>query len=290
LRAEWSIGVARVTTSLLIHQGHPPGTRDPRTARNRAYYDRSKAERRVVRNRTAVAETLSYPATPRSGLRMPRIIHHVWVGPNPLPTSAATFMASWKRLHPGWDVRLWTDANLPPLPNESLYRQTTIQAQKADLLRYELLLRFGGIYVDIDFECLRCLEPLLDGVEYLYGDQLPGEPNIALLGSTPGHPFARRCIERLPERWPWRRGQILEETGPSFLRRTILGYLGALRLSPFADPRSGRVAGNRLESEGASPLWALHPWVVYPYFLGETWRPNDHPDAYAVHHWQKNWE
>jgi hypothetical protein len=30
--------------------------------------------------------------------------------------------------------------------------------------------------------------------------------------------------------------------------------------------------------------------VIYPYYLGEAWRPAQHPDAYAVHHWLKTWE
>jgi SAM-dependent methyltransferase len=55
LRADWSVGVARVATPLLVHQGHPRGAPDPRTARNRAYYDGTKASRRVVRNRGAGA-------------------------------------------------------------------------------------------------------------------------------------------------------------------------------------------------------------------------------------------
>jgi SAM-dependent methyltransferase len=51
LRAEWSIGVVRVTTSLLVHQGHARGPFDPRTAQNRAYYESGKGRRCVIRNR-----------------------------------------------------------------------------------------------------------------------------------------------------------------------------------------------------------------------------------------------
>ncbi len=293
LRGEWSIGVVRAEDALLVHQGHPRPAPDPRTARNRAYYESTKATRRVVRNRgDAPAPAESAPSAAGPELGVPRIFHRIWVGPKPLPDAAAAFAASWERCHPGWEFRLWTDANLPPLQNARLYEQTRILAQKADVLRYELLLRFGGVYADVDFECLRCMGPLLDGVGYLYGDQTPGNPNIALLASAPGHPFARLCVERLPERWPWRKGQILEETGPEFFRRTILDYIGDRRLHPFTDPRSGRVAGNRLDPQRKDrpPLWALHPWVIYPYYMGESWRPALHPDAYAVHHWQKTWE
>ena len=34
---------------------------------------------------------------------------------------------------------------------------------KADLGRYLLLLSFGGIYADLDCQCLQEIEPLIDG-------------------------------------------------------------------------------------------------------------------------------
>jgi len=224
-----------------------------------------------------------------AGPGLPKILHRIWVGPDPMPASAMAHAESWKRLHPDWEMMLWTDANLPQIQNKFIYDGTGILAQKADILRYELLLQFGGIYADVDFDCLQNLEPLLDGVGYFYGEERPGEPAIGLLGSTPGHPFASRCVDRIPEGWPWRTGGILEETGPLFFRRTLLDYAGDAARRPFEDPRTGQVAGDRLEPPDGPPLWALRQWVVYPYYLGETWRPSDHPDAYAVHHWQKSW-
>ncbi len=38
-------------------------------------------------------------------------------------------------------------------------------AQKADVARYEIVLKYGGIYMDIDFEPLKNIEPLLHGVD-----------------------------------------------------------------------------------------------------------------------------
>jgi hypothetical protein len=146
------------------------------------------------------------------------------------------------------------------------------------------------VCLDIDFECLRNIEPLLDDVSYFYADELPGRPAVGILGSTPAHPLTRWCQERIPDLWPWQAGRILEETGPLFLGRAVIGYLGEGRLIPFADPLSGREAGNKLVPSGKPPLHAFHPWVVYPYFLGQEWVPEDHPDAYAVHHWQRNWD
>jgi len=188
-------------------------------------------------------------------------------------------------------MRLWTDQNVArDLVNQSIYDQTSKPAQKADILKHELLNRFGGVCVDIDFECLKNIEPLLDEVEYFYGEESPGTAGTAILASTPGHLFTRWCLERIPERWPWTPGHILEETGPAFFARAVSAYVGQCSAVSHIDPLSGREAGKKLVPSDRPPLHVFHPWVLYPYWLGEPWKPEEHPDAYAVHHWQKNWE
>jgi mannosyltransferase OCH1-like enzyme len=220
-----------------------------------------------------------------------KVFHQIWVGPDPLPATAEDYAASWREHHPDWDMELWTDQNLPQGQiNLDIYRQTDKPSQRADILAHELLNQYGGVYIDIDYECLRNIEPLLDGVSYFYGEELPERPALGILGCVAGHPFSRLCQLKIRELWPWRPGQILQETGPDFYQRAIRSYLGEHAQSPHADPLSHRQAGARLEPSCGLPLHMFEPWILYPYYLGESWEPQDHPDAYAVHHWQKNWE
>ena len=80
------------------------------------------------------------------------------------------------------------------------------------------------------------------------------------------------------------------ETGPDFYARAIRSFLGEHTREPLIDPASQREAGSKLIASNGLSMHAFQPWVVYPYYLGEAWVPADHPDAYAVHHWQANWE
>jgi FkbM family methyltransferase len=202
---------------------------------------------------------------------------------------ADQYAATWLRLHPDWEMRLWTDANLPKLHNAGIYSSTQNLAQRADILRYEILLQFGGVYIDVDFECLKNIEQLVADVTYFYGDQLPATPNISIIGCVPHHPFSQMCVARVSQKWPWS-GDILNETGPAFYRRIILDYLGNHMLSPVADPLTRLKAGNHLVPDNQSPsLTAYLEWVFYPYYMGESWRPEKCPYAYAVHHWERNW-
>ena len=40
-----------------------------------------------------------------------RILHQTWKD-TAIPSAFACYMEGWKRLHPGWDFKLWTDADL----------------------------------------------------------------------------------------------------------------------------------------------------------------------------------
>lgn len=62
----------------------------------------------------------------------------------------------------GWTHRLWTDADVDSicLRNQHAYSAAPNYGQKSDILRYELLERHGGVYVDVDMECVRPLDDL----------------------------------------------------------------------------------------------------------------------------------
>ena len=98
-----------------------------------------------------------------AGLLIPKVFHRIWLG-GPLPDEYVAFGESFQRCHPQWQMILWDETNLPPLRNQQAFAAATSLAQKADIARYELLYRQGGIYLDTDFECRKSLEPLLDGV------------------------------------------------------------------------------------------------------------------------------
>ena len=132
---------------------------------------------------------------------IPRIFHHVWVGPDPLPPEFVEYRRGWQRHHQGWEMRLWTEENLPQdFRRREIYERLRIPAERSDMVRLELLHRFGGIYVDSDFECRRSLEPLLDGVDFFVGTLKPGRINNAIVGATPGHPLLDSAIDRLRPR------------------------------------------------------------------------------------------
>ncbi len=209
--------------------------------------------------------TQTAPATATTtGLLIPRVLHQIWLG-GPMPEKEQRFAESWTRHHPGWERRLWHDGNLPPLRNQELFDRAPSWAQKADILRFELLHEYGGIYVDGDFECLRNLEPLLDGVRAFCGREDPVRVSNALIGCVPGHPFLAAVVAALPDSVAWlpNRGPN-EQTGPDLLTRVLLEQ----------------------EALGRESATVFGPEIFYPYHWSEMERADeDFPEAYAAHRW-----
>jgi mannosyltransferase OCH1-like enzyme len=119
---------------------------------------------------------------------IPRIFHQIWVGPEPLPDEYAAYGRTWLQHHPGWELKVWTEDNLPEGLRTEVYERLRAPAERANILRLELLQREGGVYVDTDFEALRSIEPLIENAELFITLAKPGRVNNALMGSVRDHP------------------------------------------------------------------------------------------------------
>jgi len=194
--------------------------------------------------------------------RIPRVFHRIWLGPEPMPEAECRLGETWARHHPGWEQRLWRDDDLPELgvPAEIIARAEN-PVELADVARFHIIARHGGVYVDTDFECLRPLDSLLKGVDAFAAFQLPGEVNTALLGATAGHPAFRRAAELVTETFG--RAPLPGSTGPPFFTHLLWDF---------------------------PEVTLFPPELFYPYLWTEPERRNEHfPGAYAVHHWAMSW-
>ena len=154
---------------------------------------------------------------------IPRVFHQVWVGPNPLPEEFARYQQTWLDHHPGWELRFWTETNLPEgLRRPEAYDRLRDPVERCDILRLEVVWRFGGVYVDTDFECLRSIEPLIENVEFFTADTEPGRVNHAILGSVRGHRILDRALDEIQPREFY--GYDKEATGPLFFDRLLKDY------------------------------------------------------------------
>lgn len=135
--------------------------------------------------------------------KISKIIHQIWLGGN-LPFKYMEITNKWKSLHPGWGYKLWNDSNIKelfPLYNQKYFDESNNLAEKADILRLEVLYRFGGIYVDVDYECAKSFDTLAHCYTFFAGveplDASAFYIGNAIIGSSAGHSILKHCIENI---------------------------------------------------------------------------------------------
>jgi mannosyltransferase OCH1-like enzyme len=165
----------------------------------------------------------------RNRVRMPRIFHQIWLGPNPLPNAFAAYQKTWLRHHPDWELRLWTEDNLPnPLRRAEAAERLRIPAERANILRLEVVWRFGGVYLDTDLECLCSIEPLIEDTDFFTVLRGSGVTDNYFFGAVPGHPILDRGLAEIKPQKSY--GHSKERTGPRFLNGLIANHRDEIQL------------------------------------------------------------
>lgn len=158
--------------------------------------------------------------------KIPRTIHLIWGGV-PFPESSIANVVSWMKYHPDWIFTFWTDDPSQPVPVKGMkkkllseiYSDSPIQSyfeesqnwgEKSDLLRYAILFREGGLYIDHDIECLHSFTALHDQCRFyasiepfhqspLYNSYLT--MSNCLIGSAPNHPILADALALCIKKW-----------------------------------------------------------------------------------------
>lgn len=216
---------------------------------------------------------------------IPKLLHRIWVG-SEMPEEFIEYGRTWMEHHPTWLHALWTDQDQPPMSNVivkridglELWNKETYDAAprlapknvgqfRADVLRYEILLRQGGVYVDADFECMKPIDPLLTEKVHAFAawEREAIWLNNAILGSEPGDQFIASLVQNLANSVKQNKGMRPNVmTGPQYMTRC---YRAAIR-------------------SGRPTLTTLPRKYFYPYLWNELDKRGQlFPDAYAVHHW-----
>jgi inositol phosphorylceramide mannosyltransferase catalytic subunit len=158
------------------------------------------------------------------GAAIPRIIHQIFFPAGTMPAVLEQNLVKIKSLNPGWEHRLYDDADMVEFIRSSYGPRVLAQydrinpkygAARADLFRYLLMYRVGGVYLDIKSTLRKPLdEALLPEDVYVLspwtGAQFKGWGNYRMLRpfggkelqqwhiiAAAGHPFLRAVIARV---------------------------------------------------------------------------------------------
>lgn len=175
-------------------------------------------------------------------MKIPRILHQTWKNQD-IPENFMQLAQTWKKNHADWEYMLWTDemnrhfiaTHFPYfLP---VYDNYPTPIQQVDAVRYFILYKYGGFFIDLDFECLACIEPIVNHASCVFGLE-PREHcdmhnkafiiSNAFMGTAPGSPFFKSLCEELLRNktiTDHPNDRVLETTGPFMLSRLYDGYV-----------------------------------------------------------------
>lgn len=205
------------------------------------------------------------PDTQVDGEEMiPQLIHRTV--PKQVDRQLEAYWRTIRRLHPGWELRTWKEPLDPadfPLTS-GLWDKCESGAQKADIVRLELLVTHGGIYVDSDVEGLRPFTSLLSSQAFAGWEDNAVIPN-AVMGCIPNHPA---FIELLT--------------------------VASRKLSDGAPTWQVGPGATTSVLKGRDDVLLLPPGSLYPYHYLEQNRRRENfrdtaPWAFCVHHWHGSW-
>jgi GT2 family glycosyltransferase len=133
-------------------------------------------------------------------MSIPKILHQIWIGPKPMPSK---FMNTFQDKHPDFEYIRWTEAEIEKRGlklecNTAIERMSEING-KADIIRWEILYQYGGIFQDADSVCLEPFDDIfLEKTAFAGFENETARAGLVATGTMgfpPKHPLCRAAID-----------------------------------------------------------------------------------------------
>ncbi|GAA5985823.1 hypothetical protein JCM5350_006899 [Sporobolomyces pararoseus] len=209
--------------------------------------------------------------------RIPKIIHATWKT-DVLPDRWEKIRQGCIDLHPDYEFMLWSDASSRNFIAEyypwflSTFDGYVYPIQRADVIRYFVLHRFGGIYMDLDIGCRRNMDPLLY-FEVILPQTIPVGVSNDLMFAEKNHPFMDLVIHNLitfDHTYGTNYPTVMFSTGPMFLSAQY--GLWPKDVSEGME-RQVRVLPRRWYGKNAPPSQMTDSY--FDHYYGSSWHAED---------------
>jgi mannosyltransferase OCH1-like enzyme len=204
---------------------------------------------------------------------IPKIIHHVWPDVKPLKAKFVDWRLSCMQHNPDYSFMFHDFNNYAP----DVYCHSSLTTEiwrlishsdllytcKSDIMRLEVLYRYGGIYLDTDCQCLKSFDDLLGSSFVGYENEREINLGFSVIGVEPGNQYvfdALKCVV-----------SVLNNTPVEVVNSNPALYTGPLCSTPYL-----------MQLDKKCPYWYFYP-LDYTKSKASLERWID--QAYVVHHW-----
>jgi mannosyltransferase OCH1-like enzyme len=218
--------------------------------------------------------------------RIPKKIHQIWLG-GEVPDKYQRLRETWIKLHPDWEYKLWGDEDAEKfgMINDLAFRTVKNYGAKADIFRYEILYREGGVYADTDFECIKSFNDFIH-LSFFSGSERQEYPFAfnGLIGCIKQHDVMFELISLIKEKnirqeYGW--DKIMALTGPDCFAEVLLKYISShdddVVIFPtnyfYPMPNNFRL---EIREDNEMNRKRIHSYIK--------------PMTYAIHLWYTSWQ
>lgn len=176
-----------------------------------------------------------------------------------------------------WDDELINSTKILSYEINDFYTNDYNVALKTDLIRFQILSKIGGIYVDIDTEPIRKMPDEFLKYKFFAGYQPNNEVNIALMGSQPYNDLALNYTSQM-----------------------LTNIKNNQKIHGFLTNEIWKITGPEAFTDFLKPYFQNDKFKFFPteYFYPYSWLEknkknndfhNEFPNCYSVHHWDHEW-
>lgn len=204
---------------------------------------------------------------------IPKNIHQNFLSAHSLiPKNFIDWSQSIQKLNPEYNYKLWSNEELeqefPDLYSSNFFMQCSTHAERSCIITLYILYKYGGIYMDLDCESYKPFGDYFCNKSFSVA--FCDIPQSHMIASAPNHPYLKKLIEALEERFLTHGSTTSEyKYGPHFLKDYLMNDL-----KPF----------EKMPSE---------LFVPYNYFEKDSIDIKDvpklFPNAICAHHWAGSW-
>ena len=210
---------------------------------------------------------------------IPKTLHYMWFGTNPMPHICSECIESWhKNLPSDWSFQFWNEDNYDIETKNNFVLQAYRSGNYAfvsDYARWDILHRQGGVYVDTDVFLLKDITPLLSNKAF-GGQNCSGVfASGLILGAEPNLPI---CKEMTAE---YDRRDFLTKNGKPTFVTNILVENGLLQNKYNFKPDAPEV-------QTVADI-TIYPTIYFCPYNPSEGKMKTNANTYAIHQFTGTW-
>lgn len=206
---------------------------------------------------------------------IPKKIHYMWIGGNPLPDKLKKCIDTWEKYCPDFEIIKWDESNYDVYKNRFVSQAYDNKKYGfvTDYAKLEILHEYGGIYLDTDVELQRNLDELLYQEAFCSVEKWQVINFGGCSGAIKGHKALEPFLEK------WRNRSLVRADG-------TLDSISSGLIDTSVALNAGYVINGKTQTVMGMNIYTYDYFHPYDYMSGKLEQTED---TFSIHHFQGGW-